>query len=212
MVPQIIALGRREYHNVNIQGVLAEVDKKPTAGKLISFFFIYHDILLSENSINALRVAYFLLVDTKTSPDDKLLVQRFSVKVQHLCITFYEFGNFSGCSNSWRIFCQSPVPSTLILVQSSIVQKYTTCFIVVDRCVLCSCRQHEVVPVLMAAFYVFNIKYTEGCTNLFFLLERILLEKSPPGGKSLVKLGHVLSPLYPASESLLYLYCCFWFA
>ena len=42
--------------------------------------------------------------------------------------------------------------------------------IMVDSKFICKVKTEDAVPVFMAVFYVFNIKYTEKCHNTFYVL------------------------------------------
>ena len=53
-------------------------------------------------------------------------------------------------------------------------------YIAVDSEVLCQVPLDIIPFILLCAFYVFNIHYTPGCTNLFSFLEFYFLEVTPP--------------------------------
>ena len=70
--------------------------------------------------------------------------------------------------------------------------------IMVDSKMMYKVKIEAAVPVFLAVFYVFNIKYTEKCQNIFYALEYIFFSKSPPQQKYLGKLSRIL-PLLTSS-------------
>ena len=58
-----------------------------------------------------------------------------------------------------------------------------TSAIMVDSKILCNVPLEEAVPIFVASFYVFNIAYTEGCSNLFQGLEYIFFNTNPENKK-----------------------------
>ena len=72
----------------------------------------------------------------------------------------------------------------------------------------------EAVPVFLAVFYVFNIKYTEKFQNIFYALEYTFISKSPPKQRYLARLSRILLPRH-SILSFLYIMCyvpprCVW--
>ena len=71
--------------------------------------------------------------------------------------------------------------------------------IMVDGRMICKVKMEDAVPVFMAVFYVFHIKYTEKCQNLFYALEYVFFSKPPPKQKYLAKLSRILPLLTSTS-------------
>ena len=67
-------------------------------------------------------------------------------------------------------------------------------FLVVDKTIICEIQQFVDIPfILMASFFVFNICYRKGCTNLYSFMEIVTLNYPPSGASASVK--HFLSSL-----------------
>ena len=54
------------------------------------------------------------------------------------------------------------------------------CFLVVDRKIVSEIQADDIPAYLMAAFYVLNICYPEGCNNVYTFFEIGLLELKEP--------------------------------
>lgn len=72
-----------------------------------------------------------------------------------------------------------PVPQPLIVIKGS-PKEPKEAFLFVDRVVLTKVPLQKITLALMAGFYVFNIHYTVGCSNLFTFLETYFLSYKPP--------------------------------
>ena len=67
-------------------------------------------------------------------------------------------------------------------------------FLVVEKEVLCKIPNiSEAGLILLATFYVFNMKYTHGTTNVFIFLENYFMGMKVPKDKT--KVGHFISQL-----------------
>ena len=76
-------------------------------------------------------------------------------------------------------------------------------FLVVDKVIISDVKSLYDIPfVLMAAYFVFNICYPKGCSNLFSHLEIITLKYPPNKASPTVK--HFLSSLKTAKYYVLF--------
>lgn len=68
-------------------------------------------------------------------------------------------------------------------------------FLVVEKTFLAKIPSIMDVPlILLAAFYIFDMQYTIGLTNLYTFLEYYLLGKKIPKGKT--RIAHLVSKLH----------------
>ena len=85
-----------------------------------------------------------------------------------------------------------PTPQPCLLLQHiSGVPK--DCFLVLEKKVLCKVEVHKEIFVLFASFFVLNIYYSNGCSNLYTLLECFFLNQPLTGRKP--RVSSVLSQL-----------------
>ena len=73
-----------------------------------------------------------------------------------------------------------------------------TAYLVVEKEVLCKISKDEAVTALMSAFYVFNMQYTPGCSNLYSFFE-VFFNTRLTGKKQ--RVGSVLSLIMPHVET-----------
>ena len=67
-------------------------------------------------------------------------------------------------------------------------------FLVVDKTIVCEMEVPNDIPfILMAAFFVFNICYPKGCSNLFSFME--ILTLNYPSDRASATVKHFLSSL-----------------
>ena len=60
--------------------------------------------------------------------------------------------------------------------------KLEQCYLIIEKQVLSKIRTSiDAVVVLFATFFAFNVHYPVGCTNVYTVLEAILLEKTHVG-------------------------------
>ena len=84
-----------------------------------------------------------------------------------------------------------------IVIRGSLVSIKDT-YLVVQKQVLCKIpKTKDVVLVLLASFYVLNLHYTSGFSNLFMFLENYIMGRSIPKSKTkvynfLAQLAHVM--------------------
>lgn len=79
------------------------------------------------------------------------------------------------------------IPQPCIMVRGSMAEPKEA-FLCIERTVLCKAPCCEIPLILMAAFYVFNMEYTQGLINVYTFLEYTLLNHSlPKDGKTKLK-------------------------
>ena len=84
-----------------------------------------------------------------------------------------------------------------IVIRGSLVS-IKDAYLVVQKQVLCKIPEmKDVVLILLASFYVFNMHYTSGFSNLFMVLESYIMGRSIPKNKTkvhnfLAQLAHVM--------------------
>lgn len=83
------------------------------------------------------------------------------------------------------------MPQPLIIVKGCL-QEPKEAYLVVDRMILCKLKLANVPLALLAAFYVFNVHYTPGCSNFYTFLESYFLSLKPP---KKARIGNFLSQL-----------------
>ena len=109
-------------------------------------------------------------------------------------LMFSSSGSLSlqGCENVAAVAKQSAYPTPYILVSG---ENYVQTFLVVDKTIISEIKSCSDIPFgLMAAYFVFNICYPRGCTNLFSFLEVITLNY--PSTKVSATVKYFLSGLY----------------
>ena len=70
-------------------------------------------------------------------------------------------------------------PQPIVLVRGQITSPKDA-FLCIEGQKLCELPLEEVPFILLCSFFVFNIQYTNSCTNLFSFLEYIFLELTLP--------------------------------
>ena len=86
-----------------------------------------------------------------------------------------------------------PQPCVIMRSNSQDFQNITNVFLVIEKDIYCEIPASEVAVALMCAFYVFNIQYTPGCSNIFTFLEFAFLKKKIKSRKQ--KIGNLMSQL-----------------
>ena len=66
-------------------------------------------------------------------------------------------------------------------IQSGAVEK---AILVIEKQIICTFDPKDIPAILLSAFYVFNMHYTEGCTNFYSALEALLLQQKAPNRKT----------------------------
>lgn len=82
-------------------------------------------------------------------------------------------------------------PQPVILIQGT-QANVKSAFLICEKMVLSKIDAVDIPIVLFAAYYVFNIKYASGCTNLFSFLEVIFINAPPP---KRAKINHFINML-----------------
>ena len=57
-------------------------------------------------------------------------------------------------------------------------------FLVIEKKIICKIPHTDLPLALLAAFYVFNMHYPEGCNNIYSFFEAALMGKKHPGRKT----------------------------
>ncbi len=83
------------------------------------------------------------------------------------------------------------MPQPVIVVKGSL-QNPKEAFLVADKIHICKIKFGNIPLVLMAAFYVFNVHYTPGCSNFYSFLESYFLSVKLP---KKARLGNFVSQL-----------------
>ncbi len=65
-------------------------------------------------------------------------------------------------------------------------------YLVIEREIICEVKNEDTPYALLSAFFVFNIEYTLGCTNVYLFLEKTLLGVE---GKPTPTVAHFMSAL-----------------
>ena len=77
----------------------------------------------------------------------------------------------------------SPQPCLIVKRSKGIAED---CYLVMEKTTISKVEVEDAVLILFAAFFVFNLHYPHGCTNLYTIMEAILLEKTVTGRKPMV--------------------------
>ncbi len=77
----------------------------------------------------------------------------------------------------------SPQPSLIVKKKKGRAEQ---CYLVVENTLISPVKIEDAVLVLFASFFVFNVHYPHGCTNVYTVLEAILLDKPVKGRRPTV--------------------------
>ena len=88
-----------------------------------------------------------------------------------------------------------PVPQPTVIIRGRLAA-IKDCYLVVEKTILCKVESTNALLVLLAAFYVFNMHYTPGFSNLPTFLEVFLLDTKVPRK---TRLGQFLSQMRAVS-------------
>lgn len=91
------------------------------------------------------------------------------------------------------------LPQPCILYQSTgDFHNISKVYLIIEKSVYCQIPADEAPVALVTAFYVYNMEYTAGCSNLYNLLECLFLGKKIAARKR--KVSTILDELLPEKE------------
>lgn len=67
------------------------------------------------------------------------------------------------------------------------------CYLAIEKQIICKVEIRHAVFILFASFYVFNVNYPDGCSNVYLLLELLFFKKKVVGRKP--RLAAILAEL-----------------
>lgn len=71
-------------------------------------------------------------------------------------------------------------PQPVIITRGTYRGSIKDAFLVCEQQLLCEVQPESGILMLFVAYYVFNMQYCTGCTNVFHFLEVLLLGADPP--------------------------------
>ena len=71
-----------------------------------------------------------------------------------------------------------------MIIRGDLEKEIEQAVLIAEKQIICTFDPRDIALVLLSAFYVFNIHYTEGCTNFYSALEAMLLKQKPPPRKT----------------------------
>ena len=89
------------------------------------------------------------------------------------------------------------VPQPCIIVRGTL-ETISTSFLVIEREIYCEIPPREAVLALLCAFYVYNIEYTPGCSNLFAFFESVFFKNTIKGTRR--RLAILMAQLFPKTS------------
>ena len=131
-----------------------------------------------------------MIPDTRVKPDYKSIITFIPVLIyfhliSYLCLVVQENDNVN-------MAAQQHITPTVMIRGS--LSNPKDAFLAVEKEVLCKLPNvSEVALTLLSTFYVFNMQYTHGTSNVFVLLEYYFMGIKAPKEKT--KVGHLISEL-----------------
>ena len=87
---------------------------------------------------------------------------------------------------------QIKVLTPIILIKGTLTD-FRDAYLVIEKDVICKVPIEEILMILLASYYVFDMKYPQGLTNLYMFLENYFLGFKVPREKT--KINNLISEL-----------------